>query len=74
LVAKLLRRRLATLEALLLTLDPVLPINSLKLFRHLFYNLEDPDLRPDGLEFDRLSDRKLVRHVPNPSYVELDTT
>jgi hypothetical protein len=57
------------IEALLLTFDPVLPINGLKLFRHLLYNLEDPDLRPDGLEFNRLSDRKLVRHVPNPSYL-----
>jgi hypothetical protein len=56
------------LETLLLTFDPVLPIDSLKFFRHLLYNLEDPDLRPNGLEFNGLPDRKLVRHVPNPSY------
>lgn len=50
------------LKVLVIALDAVFAIDGLKLFRHLPCHAEEPDLRTNGLVFNRLSDGKLKRH------------
>ena len=52
-----------TLEALLVASNAILPIGSLKLFRHLSDHLEQPHLLTDGFVFYDLSNGELMRHV-----------